>query len=99
MNTLKNADLQDFFMASTEIVDRYHNVTGETASELFILLQVIETVDNCVDEITSIELAITATGYELRYEGDVTEDEMHDHLARALTMADELLMEEAADED
>lgn len=93
MNIIKSENLQDFFMATTEVVDRFHNETGETASELFILLQVIETVDNCVDEVETIELAITAEGYELRYAGNVDEDTMHDHLARALTMADELLFE------
>ena len=94
MNTITSENLQDFFMATTAVVDLYHSESGETASELFILLQVIETVDNCVDEVTSIELAITAKGYELRYEGDVDEDTMHDHLARALKMAEEYLMEQ-----
>ena len=93
MNIIESENLQDFCMAATEVVDRFHNETGETASELFILLQVIETVDTCVDEVETIELAITAVGYELRYAGDVDEDTMHDHLARALAMVGELLFE------
>ena len=96
MNIIKSENLQDFCMAVTEVVGHFHNETGETASELFILLQVIETVGNCVGEVETIELAITAGGYELRYAGDVDEATMHGHLASALAMAGELLFEHGA---
>lgn len=97
MNSMNSQELADFLAAVTTVVDRFHEETGETADAVFIILSVIGTVDNCVDELKSIEFVVTAAGYELRFEpeGDavITEDMMDDWLSRGLTMAEEDLFE------
>ena len=98
MNKINHNDTRPFINSAEQIA---HEMVTEELQELDatkIVLRAIETVDNCVDAIRFIELAITAHGYEVRYilaegfdnygAGDVLND-----LERALEMTREDLLD------
>ncbi|AYN55906.1 hypothetical protein PBI_COLTRANE_35 [Microbacterium phage Coltrane] len=98
MNKINHNDSLDFINSVEHIA---HHMTTEELQELDstkIALQAIETVDNCVDAIRFIELAITAHGYEIRYivaEGyDYGQFEVLSDLEHALEMIREDLLED-----
>jgi hypothetical protein len=82
-----------FLQAVTQLVDQFQEDEGETLDANYIVLSVIATVDNCVDELTSIEYVVRPAGYAIRYttvDGQPVIDEaMDDWLSRGLKMAEE----------
>jgi hypothetical protein len=99
MNKINHNDILPFINSVEQIA---HEMTTEELQELDstkLILQAIETVDNCVDAVRFIELAITAHGYELRYDLAEGHDnygafEILDDLERALEMIREDLLED-----
>ena len=95
MNIIKHDDILDFVNSAEYIAHNFTTEEYEEVDSTSIILQAIETVDNCCEEwISSIFFAITPKGYELHYEPAIAGmnlDDLilNDFLPRALKMTEE----------